>query len=97
MRVHVYQKFAFSRRTEVLKPGTYKVDKLTMNAIRQSASDLVRQGLIRFEDDQGLVPPIDPDRTAQVLEEFQRAEDFTDFAEQIDSVFGVDVVGLDGA
>jgi len=58
---------------------------------------LVRQGLIRFEDDQDLVPPIDPDRTVQVLEEFQRAEDFTDFSGQAHARFDLDPSQLEDA
>jgi hypothetical protein len=68
----------------VLRPGTYTVDRLTLNAIWSSASDLVRQGLIRFEDDADIVPPVD-----------DAGEDFTDFAEQRHTAFGLDPAQLE--
>jgi hypothetical protein len=96
VRVHVYQAFAFSRRTEVLKPGTYKLDRLTAHAIRSSASDLVRQRLVVFEDDADIVPPIVParDLADEVRAEFERvqdvAEDFNNFSGETHARFDLD-------
>ncbi len=73
MRLLVHQTFAFARPVEVLKPGVYRVDRLTVNAIRSSAHGLVRQSLIRFEDDEDIVAPIVParDLTDAVHQEFE--------------------------
>ena len=63
-----------------------------------SARDLVREGLIRFEDDQDIVQPVvNPDRMAEVLEEFNGVEDFTDFSDQAHAAFALDAVQLEEA
>jgi len=65
---------------EVLRPGVYRVDRLTVNAIRASAHDLVREGLICFEDDRDIVAPIVP---AQ------------DIADEVQAEFHLDPVRLE--
>ena len=100
MLVRVHQAFAFARSVEVLRPGVYRVDRLTVSAIRASAHGLVREGLICFEDDRDIVAPIVPAQnlTDEVQAEFEWegvAEDFTDFADDVHARFDLDPVQLE--
>lgn|GEM_PF-3341211 len=51
LRLIVRQCCAFGRESVILKPGTYRVDKLTERALRKSQPDLVRQKLVEFLPD----------------------------------------------